>query len=189
VEQLEKELKTKICQLNAYFKADGLELYKAIPREELHQFLIGLMGYYIIPACVFKYERVLRDPQLITSQPGARITMYVISNKRLAAWACLWDSLLSVDASTSMVQVTEDYAGLFYDMYISKHEGKHLTGDCVRILTLTLPFLLRDLIAPEVRVHGWHACYILCYIPCYIPCYILYGIYHGSMVYSMVYIM
>ena len=31
-------------------------------------------------------------------------------------------------------------------------EGKHLTGDRVRILLLTLPFVLRDLIAPEVCI-------------------------------------
>ena len=33
---------------------------------------------------------------------------------------------------------------------IDKHTGKHLTGDRVQILLLTLPFLLGDLIAPEV---------------------------------------
>ena len=37
-------------------------------------------------------------------------------------------------------------------MYINKHEGKHLTGDQIRILLLTLPFVLRDLIAPEVNL-------------------------------------
>ena len=49
-----------------------------------------------------------------------------------------------------MVEVTKDYATHFFDMYVDKHEGKHLSGDRVRILLLTLPFLLRDLIAPEV---------------------------------------
>ena len=123
----------------------------ACPREELHQFLIGLYGDYIIPATVFEIERVLRDPALITSRPGAAVTTYVISNDRLAAvWARLRDSLASVDSSSSMVQVTQDYAAHFYDMYINKHEGKHLTGDRVRILLLTIPFVLRDLIAPEV---------------------------------------
>ena len=39
----------------------------------------------------------------------------------------------------------------FLCMYVDKHEGKHLSGESVRILLLTLPFLLRDLIAPEVK--------------------------------------
>jgi len=50
-----------------------------------------------------------------------------------------------------MVEVTKDYATHFCDMYVDKHEGKHLSGERVRILLLTLPFLLRDLIAPEVK--------------------------------------
>ena len=49
-----------------------------------------------------------------------------------------------------MVEVTTAYASHFIDMYVDKHTGKHLTGDRMRILLLTLPFLLRDLIAPEV---------------------------------------
>ncbi len=51
-----------------------------------------------------------------------------------------------------MVQITEDYAAHFYDMYINKHEGKHRTGDQIQILLLTLPFVLQDLIAPEVNL-------------------------------------
>ena len=50
-----------------------------------------------------------------------------------------------------MVQVTPVYAAHFIDMYVDKHTGKHSTGDRIRILLLTLPFLLRDLIAPEVE--------------------------------------
>ena len=51
-------------------------------------------------------------------------------------------------------------------MYVTKHELKHLTGDRIRILLLLIPFLLRDLIAPEVS-EG-----IMCYIRAYIPRYI-----------------
>jgi hypothetical protein len=150
---LERLLKCKLRPRNAYFNATLLELLMACPREELHQFLIGLYGDYIIPATVFEIERVLRDPALITSRPGAAVTTYVISNDRLAAvWARLRDRLASVDSSSSMVQVTQDYAAHFYDMYINKHEGKHLTGDRVHILLLTIPFVLRDLIAPEVCI-------------------------------------
>jgi hypothetical protein len=41
-------------------------------------------------------------------------------------------------------------ATLFVDMYVDKHTGKHMVEDRVRMLLLTLPFLLRDLTAPEV---------------------------------------
>jgi hypothetical protein len=59
--------------------------------------------------------------------------------------------LASVDSSTSTIEITDDYAAHFYDMYINNHDGKHMTGDRMKILLLNLPFLLRDLVAPEVR--------------------------------------
>jgi hypothetical protein len=34
-------------------------------------------------------------------------------------------------------------------MYIKKHDGKHMTGNSMKILMLNLPFLLRDLLEPE----------------------------------------
>ena len=49
-----------------------------------------------------------------------------------------------------MVEVTTAYSTHFIDMYVDKHTGQHVTDDRVRILLPTLPFLLRDLIAPEV---------------------------------------
>jgi hypothetical protein len=36
-------------------------------------------------------------------------------------------------------------------MYLNNHDGKHMTGDRMKILLLNLPFLLRGLVAPEVR--------------------------------------
>ena len=54
-------------------------------------------------------------------------------------WARLRDRLSSVDSSSSIVEVTEQYAAHVYDMYIAKHTGKLLTADTVRILLLTVP--------------------------------------------------
>jgi hypothetical protein len=36
-------------------------------------------------------------------------------------------------------------------MYIRQHDGKHMTGDRMKILMLNLPLLMRDLLRPEVR--------------------------------------
>jgi hypothetical protein len=59
----------------------------------------------------------------------------------------------SLDSSTSLLQVTSEYAAHFCDMYVEGHTGKHLTarGDRIWILLLNLPFVFRDLIAPEVK--------------------------------------
>ena len=56
-----------------------------------------------------------------------------------------------IDTSTSMVEVTPDYAAHFYNMYVKNHDGKHMTGDRIKILLLNLPFVLRDLVLPEVK--------------------------------------
>ncbi len=77
--------------------------------------------------------------------------MYIISKKMLKqVWKRLRDRLASLDSSKSTIEVTDDYAAHFYDMYIRQHDGKHMTGDRMKILLLNMPFLLRDLIAPEV---------------------------------------
>jgi hypothetical protein len=89
-----------------------------------------------------------------------------------------------------MVQVTQDCADHFYEMYINKHEGKHLTvltGDRVHILLLTIPFVLRDLIAPEVCSYTrdiqivYYCIYHDIYHDVYSHIYrdIYYGIYHA----------
>ncbi len=56
-----------------------------------------------------------------------------------------------MDSSTSTIEITNDYAAHFYDRYINNHDGKHMTGDRMKILLLNLPFFLPDLVAPEVR--------------------------------------
>ena len=42
-------------------------------------------------------------------------------------------------------------AAHFYCMYVNNHTGKHMTGDCIGILLLNMPFILSYLIVPEVR--------------------------------------
>ena len=49
-----------------------------------------------------------------------------------------------------MVEVTSDYAAHFHDMFVKNHDGKHMTGDRIKIFLLNLPFMLRDLILPAV---------------------------------------
>jgi len=145
-------LKHKLLVSNAYYEARDFDFHQSCPREELHQFLIGLYGDYVIPSTLYEVEQILRRPDLVLSKPGAKTVRYLVSNEMLAGvWARLRDRLSALDSSSSMVEVTVDYATHFYDMYIEKHKGKHLSGERVRILLLTLPFLLRDLIAPEVK--------------------------------------
>jgi hypothetical protein len=68
--------------------------------------------------------------------------MYIVSKKKLrTVWKKLRDCLASVESSTSTVEITNNYAAHFFDMYVNNHDGKHM---------LNLPFLLPDLIEPEI---------------------------------------
>ena len=78
----------------------------------------------------------------------------LIKNARLkAVWTRLANRLATVVADTSMVTISPQYATHFYDMYINGKENAKLTGDRMKILMLSLPFMVRDLIQPEVEVN------------------------------------
>jgi hypothetical protein len=95
---------------------------------------------------------VLRKPEFILSTSDKGVNKYLVPNAMLeVVWIRLRDRLSSLDSSTLLVEVTSDYAAHFYDMYVEGHTGKHLTGDRILILLLNLPFLFRDLIAPEMK--------------------------------------
>ena len=64
----ERELKHKLRPRNAFLQAEGLNLPAACPREELHQFLIGLYGEYVIPSSMHKFIQVLRGKELYLGQ-------------------------------------------------------------------------------------------------------------------------
>ena len=157
VDQLVRKLKHKLRPESAYFKAKEFESVLSAPKEELHQFLIGLYGDHLLPATMYEIEKALRGPGTIRGYDKNGAAMYIISKKMLKqVWKRLRDCLASLDSSTSTIEITDDYAAHFYDMYIRQHDGKHMTGDRMKILLLNLLFLLRDLIEPEV-----HCIYII----------------------------
>ncbi len=53
-------------------------------------------------------------------------------------------------ADTSMITLSTECAAHFHDMYINGKENAKMTGDRMKMLMLTLPFMVLDLIAPEV---------------------------------------
>jgi hypothetical protein len=80
-----------------------------------------------------------------------------------ALWARFRDRLASIDSSTSMIEVMPDYAAHFYDIDVKNHDGKHMTGDLIKILLLNLPFMLRYLILPEVMCTSEYVSYMPSY--------------------------
>ena len=102
-----------------------------------------------MPAVLNRYTQVLRRSDLLNSKGKPLVT-----NARLeAVWKRLADRLSTVVADTSMITMSTAYAAHFHDIYIDGKENAKMTGDRMKMLMLTLPFLVRDLIAPEVNVH------------------------------------
>jgi hypothetical protein len=114
--------------------------------KSLHGRYLGLFGDHIVPTVLHCYTQVLRRPDLVNSKGNPLVT-----NARLeAVWKRLSDLFATVVADTSMVTLSTAYAAHFHDIYIDGKENAKMTGDRMKMLMLTLPFMVRDLIAPEV---------------------------------------
>ena len=152
VQKLVQVLKHKLRPNNAYFKAVDFDVILSAPKEELHQLLIGLYGEHLLPATMYEIEKVLRNPDTVKGYDKNGAPIYIISKQRLKnVFARLRNRLSSLDSSTSTIEISTEYASHFYDMYIKQHDGKHMTGDRMKILMLNLPFVMRDLLLPEVK--------------------------------------
>ena len=108
---------------------------------------LGLFGDHIVPSVLYRYTQVLRRADLVNSKGK-----HLVTNARLeAVWKRLADRLATVVADTSMITLSTAYASHFHDIYIDGKENAKMTGDRMKMLMLTLPFMVRDLIAPEVH--------------------------------------
>jgi hypothetical protein len=83
VDDAEKALKKKIRPRNAFLSCYKFDILAALPREELHQFLIGLYGEYIIPSAFYSITSVLRKPEFILSTNARGVHKYLVINEML----------------------------------------------------------------------------------------------------------
>ena len=67
-----------------------------------------------------------------------------------AVWKRLSARFTTIVADTSMITMSTAYTAHFHNIYIDGKEHAKMTGDQMKMLMLTLPFMVRDLIAPEV---------------------------------------
>jgi len=150
--EVERKIKSKIRPVNAFHNALNFDFVMSAPKEDLHQLFIGLYGEHIIPATFYRYTEVLRRDDLVLGTTKKGKPQHLVSKKMLGkVWKKVRDRLASIHSDTSMLEISSDYASHFYDMFVEEHDEKHLTGDRMKILMLTLPFVLRDLIAEEVK--------------------------------------
>jgi hypothetical protein len=94
VDEAEKALLMKILPINAFLNCYNLEFLSAMPREELHQFLIGVYGEYIIPSAFHSIKSVLCKPEFILRTSDKGVNTYLVTNEMLDnVWVLLHDHL------------------------------------------------------------------------------------------------
>lgn len=146
VKEKQRELKCKLMPHNAWMDVKDFELFTRCPKDELHQWFLGLYGEHIIPAVVHKISSLLQREDLVDDAGRPLISVGGVK----AVWARLAGRLSSIEADTSMVTVSQAFAAHFLKVYVEGKKGAKYTGDRMKILMLTLPFVFRDLITPEV---------------------------------------
>jgi hypothetical protein len=150
VKDAEQRLRHKLFPPNSWMKLKDFNVLTSCPKDELHQWFLGLYGEHIIPAMVHRYTQVLQRHDLIRHDRNG-VAHPIVSNEAVArVFRRLADRLQGVVADTSMMTISPEYAAHFLEVYVKKTENAKFTGDRVRFLMLTLPFVVRDLIAPEV---------------------------------------
>ena len=112
---------------------------------QLNRYL-GLFGDHIVPAVLYRCTQVLRRPDLINSKGKPLLTTARLG----AVWKRLSDRFKTVVADTSMITLSNEYSTHFHDIYVDGKENAKMTGDRKKMLMLTLPFMVWDLITPEV---------------------------------------
>ena len=81
----------------------------------------------------------------ITSEFSETRQIDFVSNEAVArVFRRLADRLQGVVADTSMMTISSEYAAHFLEVYVKKTENAKFTGDRVRFLMLTLPFVVLD---------------------------------------------
>ena len=62
-----------------------------------------------------------------------------------------------------MITLSTDYSVHFHDLFIEGKENAKMSGDRMKMLMLSLPFMVRDLITPEVLQYVYVLVYICMY--------------------------
>ena len=65
-QKTEAELRHKLFPPNSWMKVLHFNVLTSCPKDELHQWFIGLYGEHIIPAIVYRYTKVLQRSDLVT---------------------------------------------------------------------------------------------------------------------------
>ena len=120
VRAAETELRHKLFPPNAWMKILNFDVLTSCPKDELHQWFIGLYGEHIVPAIVYRYTQALQRPDLVTLDKNGE-KHALVSNEAVArVFKRLADRLQGVVSDTSSITITPEYAAHFLEVFVKK---------------------------------------------------------------------
>ena len=117
----------------------------------MDQATIGLGGQHIIKAIIYKIETTLRKDSYTYGIGRDGRPQHLISKSKIdAVWTRMLQRLTHFSSDISGFQLTSKYAAHVRHVFL---EGKSaFTAGRLEMLLMALPFVLRDLIDPELRL-------------------------------------
>jgi len=148
IKDLERTLKHPLYPDNAYFSLQHFNLFTAVPSCELHAMTLGFFQH-LVSAIFYKYESVLRRPDLKDSSGNplvgdGKLGLHV---KRIQ------ERLLRLDSNECIVPISSSFVTQFRKVFFDKDSSAKMTGDENKQLMVLMPFMIRDLITPEVLIY------------------------------------
>ena len=117
------------------------------PRDFLHAIILGLFGYHIVRAIIYLIDSVIITSEFCSAHGGrpAPVPKCAVDNilKRLSR------RMASVRADESCLTLTAEFAEHFLKVY--KEGRSSFTGPRMNNIMLVLPYIIRDIAAPEIE--------------------------------------
>jgi hypothetical protein len=127
-----------------------MQIFHMCPRDELHQWFVGVVGDYIFPAIIHRYDSELRKPHLLKKNRTGDLVPFFSDADIMRAVKRIAVRLESISSSETMLSVPPGVTASFIQMYLKYDTKVKLTGERMKALQLVSPFVFRQLLAPEV---------------------------------------
>ena len=127
-----------------------MQIFHMCPRDELHQWFVGVVGDYLFPAIIHRYDSELRKPHLLKKTRAGDLVPFFSDADIMRVFKRIAVRLESIDSSDTMLTVTPALTASFIQMYLKYDTKVKLTGERMKALQLVSPFVFRQLLAPEV---------------------------------------
>ena len=127
-----------------------MQIFHMCPKDELHQWFLGVLGDYIFPAIIYRYTSELRKSHIVKKNGSGEVVPFFSDADILRVMKRIAARLESFNSSDTMLTVSPALTASFMQMYVKGDTKVKLTGERMKVLQLVSPFVFRDLLSQEV---------------------------------------